>query len=280
MKKSSPEIKSISQIWKVGRLLIGKTQVELSKELGISQSNISKFESMTLEPSASDWYQFCQLAGVSAHKALELGYIDGCTKFKSKLYRSSAFKLPLKYRGDFSIKIREVIPFKECFIGEMGEANWELFLKDVKMLPEVFYVYDYQLSLRFIFDLADWFQKKTNTNIFELVGKYTAQLQNHGVFGRHYSKQKSSLDLLEDLIEKQPFYQRAFTTETEKNETGISVRLVPEAEIYGVFGEQKTRQYMLHKINMFQEIIKQNTHFEGEFDLGLNDFSFSMANAS
>lgn len=279
MRKLTPESKSISQIWKIGRLLIGKTQVELSKEMGISQSNISKFESMVLEPSASDWYSFCQLAGLSAHKTLELGYIDGCSKFKLKLYRSAAFKLPLKYRRDFSIKVRETIPFKECFLNDLGEASWEEFLKEVNVVPELFFVYDFQLSLRFIFDLAEWYQKKTNVSIYERVGKYSALLENHGVFGKKYLKQKSGQDLLSDLIVNQPYYQRVFTTETSETKNGLSVKLIIEPEIQSAFGEQKTRQYLVHKINAFQEIIKHNTHFKGGFDLTSNDLSFSLENA-
>jgi transcriptional regulator with XRE-family HTH domain len=276
MRKLTPESKSISQIWKVGRLLIGKTQVELSKEMGISQSNISKFESMVLEPSASDWYQFCQMAGISAHKSLELGYIDGCSKFKSKLYRTSAFKLPLKYRGDFAIKVRETIPFKECVISDLGEANWESFLKDIGIVPELFFVYDYQMSLRFIFDLADWYQKKMNVSIFEKVGKHFANLENHGVFGKSYSRQKTSNDLLHDLMENQPYYQRAFRPETNPSEKGFSVKLVVDPEIYDVFGEVKTRQYLLHKINVFQQMLNQNTDFKGDFKTIPNDFTFLL----
>lgn len=276
MRKLTPESKSISQIWKVGRLLIGKTQVELSKEMGISQSNISKFESMVLEPSASDWYQFCQMAGISAHKSLELGYIDGCSKFKSKLYRTSAFKLPLKYRGDFAIKVRETIPFKECVISDLGEASWESFLKDIGMVPELFFVYDYQMSLRFIFDLAEWYHKKMNVSIFEKVGKHFANLENHGVFGKSYSKQKTSNDLLHDLMENQPYYQRAFKPETNHSEKALSVKLVVDPEIHNVFGELKTRQYLLHKINVFQEMLKKNTDFKGDFKMIPNDFTFSL----
>lgn len=276
MRKLTPESKSISQIWKIGRLLIGKTQVELSKEMGISQSNISKFESMTLEPSASDWYSFCQLAGLSAHKTLELGYIDGCSKFKLKLYRTSAFKLPLKYRRDFSIKVRETIPFKECVISVLGEESWESFLEDIGIVPELFYVYDYQLSLRFIFDLADWYQKKTNTSIYDLVGKFAAQLGNHGVFGKRYAKQISGPDLLNDLLENQPFYQRVFTTKAVEQGQRLSVQLMLEPEIRHLFGEQKTTEYLLHKINSFQEIIKENTGFKGAFQIAGNDLSFSL----
>jgi len=276
MRKFTPETKSISQIWKIGRLLIGKTQVELSKAMGISQSNISKFESMALEPSASDWYAFCQLAGLSAHKTLELGYIDGCSKFKLKLYRSSAFKLPLKYRRDFSIKVRETIPFKECVINDLGEAGWEEFLNEIHVLPELFFVYDYQLSLRFIFDLADWYQKKTNESIYEKVGKYSAILSNHGIFGKRYSKQKTGQDLLGDLIDNQPFYQRVFTTETKQTDKSLSVKMVIEPEIQSIFGEQKTRDYLLHKISCFQQIVKSNTDFKGQFEAMSNSFEFSL----
>ncbi len=254
MKKTTPECKHISQLWKVGRLLIGKTQVELSKELGISQSSISKYES----------------------QALELGYIDGCTKFKVKLHRTSAFKLPLKYRGDFALKVREIIPFKECVVKDLGQTGWEKFLDEVNIVPELFFIYDFQLSLRFIFDLADWYQQKTNANLFEMVEKHFAHLENHGEFGKQYLKQKTANDLLSNVLDNQPYYQRAFTTETSQTAKGLSVKLVVEPEMNDVFGEVKTRQYLLHKINAFQAILNQNTSFKGDFEIAPRGFEFSL----
>ena len=279
MKKETIEAQRIAQIWKVGRLLIGETQIGLSRALGISQSNISKYESMTLEPSASDWYQFCQLAGLSAHKTLELGYIDGCTKFKSKLHMSSAFKLPMKYRGDFAIKVREVIPFKECVLNELGESSWHEFLSEINIIPEAFFVYDFQLSLRFIFDLADWYQDKKGSSLFEVAGKYSANLENHGLFTKQYLKQKVGSDLLTCLLENQPFYQRAFMAETKETKKSLSVKLVVEPEIYDAFGELKMRQYLIHKIDTFQKTLNQNTDFKRDFIILPNNFEFSLESA-
>jgi transcriptional regulator with XRE-family HTH domain len=276
MKKETIEAQRIAQIWKVGRLLIGETQIGLSKALGISQSNISKYESMTLEPSASDWYQFCQLAGLSAHKTLELGYIDGCTKFKSKLHISSSFKLPMKYRGDFAIKVREVIPFKECVLKDLGEDLWHEFLSEINIIPETFLVYDFQLSLRFIFDLADWYQNKKGLSLFDMAEKYAANLENHGVFKKQYSKQKVGSDLLTCLLENQPFYQRAFKSETTENKKSLSVKLVMEPEMYETFGEDKMRKYLTHKMKTFQKTLNQNTRFKGDFIINPNDSTFSL----
>ena len=96
---------------------------------------------------------------------------------------------------------------------------------------------------------------------------------------KKYLRQKSGQDLLSDLILNQPFYQRVFTTETSQTENSLSVKLVIEPEIQSIFGEQKTRQYLLHKINAFQEIIKQNTNFKGAFDLASDDLKFTLESA-
>ena len=273
MKQIIQERQKISQVWRAGRLLAGKTQIDLARALEISQSNVSKIESMLLEPSAVDWYKFCQLVGIDAHRSWELGFIDGCTKFKSKLHMTSLFKMPMKYRGDFALKVRDLIPFKECVINELNEKAWEDYLKEVKIEPEVFWIYDFQISFNFLLDLQVWSQKR-NLKIFDKVRKYSANLENHGVLKENYSRKKTSTALLQDLLANQAYYQRVFKIETSESASGLKVKLNIEPEVLDVFGEKELNPYLLQKIQSFQEMIKKNSDFTGKFDLADNGCEF------
>lgn len=256
MKDITQESKNLSQLWRVGRLLVGKTQVELCRELGISQSSISKYESMALEPSASEWYAFCQFVGIDAHKTLDLGYIDGCSKFKSKLYMTSLFKLPLRYRGDFSLKVRDLIPFKKAIELTLGEREWIRFLENIKVSPELFYVYDFQLSFQFYLDLVEAFKDQYG-KLKPFILEQLSLLGNHGVIKDIYLKQKSPAALLKELSDKQLYYQRIFKLEEGKAQSKTAVI---EPEIGNSFRENDLAEYIEIKLQGLVQVMKENSN--------------------
>lgn len=58
---------ALEDVARVLRLLRKKkrlTQKEVARELQISQGKVSKMENAILEPSATQWMEFCQLMGV------------------------------------------------------------------------------------------------------------------------------------------------------------------------------------------------------------------------
>lgn len=257
MRNLSTENERISQLWKVGRLLVGKTQSQLATDLGISQSSISKFESMTLEPSASDWYQFCQYVGIDAHKTLALGYIDGRKKFKHRLFADSLLKLPLKYRQDFLLKVRELIPFRECIKYELGLDAWREFLEACKIEDEIFFVYDFQLSMKVLNDLIAWSQSR-NFPLLSKVTPYTGNLKNYGLLQESYAKKKTPQDLLKAIMEDQPYYHQIFQTnvESDQESSHISAKMTKEAEQF--FENETLDIFMSYKIEAFKEMLKSN----------------------
>jgi pimeloyl-ACP methyl ester carboxylesterase/transcriptional regulator with XRE-family HTH domain len=269
------ELKRISRVWKAGRLLLGLSQKELSKALGISQSSISKYESMHLEPSASDWYNFCQFAGFDAHATLDLGYIDGKKKYKNRLHAESSFTLPMRYRVDFLLKIRELIPYKDCIVSELGEEAWLSFLKDAKVVPEMFYVYDFQLSLNFLNDLIKWCNKRS----FDLVKsskKYSAILENHGMLQTDYSKKQKKLSLIKSLFENQPYYHRVFTGKLVSEDDSSTFSVSPSGEALEHFSFDEFRNFLNHKLDSFQEILKNSTGHQYQFETKIEKDQISI----
>jgi pimeloyl-ACP methyl ester carboxylesterase/transcriptional regulator with XRE-family HTH domain len=276
--KQNSELKKISQVWKAGRLLLGLSQKELSKALDISQSGISKYESMHLEPSASDWYNFCQFAGFDAHATLDLGYIDGKKKYKNRLHAESSFTLPMRYRVDFLLKIREIIPYKECIISELGEEAWLSFLKESKVVPEMFYVYDFQLSLNFLNDLIKW-SNKQEFDLLKSSKKYSAILENHGILQNDYAKKQKKLTLIKCLFENQPYYHRVFTGKLVSEDEVSTFEIIPSDEALEHFSFDEFRIFLDNKLDSFQEILKTSTghQFQFETEIEKNQMSIKVA---
>jgi transcriptional regulator with XRE-family HTH domain len=276
MEKVSAAEKKIAKIWKTGRLLSGKTQVELARALDIPQSSISKYETLQLEPSATDWYNFCQYVGIDAHKTLELGYIDGRKRFKPALYRESSFRLPLKYRRDFLIKIRELIPFKECLCEGMGESYWQRFLQEKKLDDEMFYVYDFQVSIALLFDLVDW-ARGLGHDILGQVKSFTGRMDFHGTLQYEYAKRKSAQELLKSLLEHQHYYQRVFKGELTLASNGLNIHVSFLDEAQAFMQDFPIDHFMLYKIHSFHKSLRENTpdndfaqlHFVGDYQYSL-----------
>ncbi|HXH31380.1 MAG TPA: helix-turn-helix transcriptional regulator [Bacteriovoracaceae bacterium] len=256
----------ISELWKAGRLLGGKTQVELSRALHISQSSISKYETLGLEPSATDWYNFCQFVGIDAHKTLQLGYIDGKKKFKHRLFGDSNFRLPLRYKRDFSLKIRELIPFKECLVAELGLATWLEFLTESEVDKEMFLVYDYQVSLDLLNDLISWCDER-DFSILERVQKYSGMFSSHGILHEEYARKKKPSELLMAMLEDQVYYHRVFRTEVTSDEKslGASLQVTPEAQDF--FDDSELSQFLHYKIMSFQQALRVNLNYTQDFEI-------------
>jgi len=272
------QLQKIAQVWRAGRLLSGKTQKELSKILGLSQSSISKYESMLLEPSASDWYRFCEFAGLDAHRTLELGYIDGKKKFKHRLHSDSLFSLPMRYRGDFFLKVRELIPFKNFLIEELGDEYWLDFLKGHGISSDIFLIYDFQISFNFLIDLVKDSQKQ-GVILMDGALKHVGQGDSHGLLNFEYLKKRNGGDLLKSLMESQPYYQNVFELHPDINENNIGCGLHPTNEAMEKFKMEDLFLYMNFKVRSFQEILKMRDFGKEEFliDQKNNSIYFKIA---
>jgi hypothetical protein len=209
---------------------------------------------MQLEPSASDWYNFCQFAGVDAHKTLQLGYIDGKKKFKHPLYPESSFSLPMRYRGDFSLKIRELVCFRDAVLAELGEDFWLSFLKKVGVTQEMFSVYDFQLSLNFLHDLVRACDG-VGISLWDLAVHHSLNDDAHGVLGHEYLKRRRAQDLLEGLVLNQPYYQRALDVELE-SWSAITCTIKPSLVALETFQESDLAPFISYKVSGLTELLR------------------------
>jgi transcriptional regulator with XRE-family HTH domain len=65
MELKVPTQKSIGLLIREVRKSVGMTQVDLAKEMQISQGTLSKLENGLLVPSVIEWYRLCNCTGLS-----------------------------------------------------------------------------------------------------------------------------------------------------------------------------------------------------------------------
>lgn len=253
----------LSHVWRAGRMLAGLTQKELSTKLQIPQSSISKYETMKLEPSASDWFRFCQLVGIDAHKTLNLGYIDSQNRFRSRLYSESLFRLPLRYRMDSSLKIRELIPFRNALLETGGTAQWKKFLDAHDLSDEMFYVYDFQVSLRLFLDIVRWSDAQ-GLGVLSRAIQLSSNFTQHGLTGKILSDRAEPLDLMRKLVDLQGLYQNALRAGLTLETDNATISLEVQPSVESAFPSVSLDQYLHYKAQSLQEILRVNTpSFQG-----------------
>lgn len=247
------ELKKISKLWKAARLLAGFTQVKLSRELGIPQSSVSKYESGFLEPSALDWYRFCELVGIDAHRSLNLGFIDGRQKFKTGIYQTNLFAVPMRYRLAQELKVRELLPFRLAAIDFLGAQSWEEFLASIKIPDELFLVLDYQVSINLLLDLLAW-SGPHRTKLIVHAQKTQLRLHEVGLLGREYVKKRSITDFIDAFCGASPYYQRAIEIEGGGDATTVNFRV--QDWVLDTFAQEHLDPYLEYKAHSFAQILQ------------------------
>jgi transcriptional regulator with XRE-family HTH domain len=249
------EREKIARLWKAGRLLAGLTQQKISQQLSIPQSSVSKFESGVLEPSAIDWFRFCELVGIDAHRSLHLGVIDGRQKFRDSMYLQNLFRFPLRYRLEQALKIRELVAFKEAAIELLGQESWKNFLRESEIDENIFYVMDFQVSLNFLLDLFIWSNGREE-ELMDLACMASTKLRQHGLVGTDLLKKRHLNDFLEALKASQDFYQRALHFDLTIFSDRTQLILRSDEYLKNTFNPRTLELYLSYKTLSVTEIIR------------------------
>lgn len=245
---------NLGRLWRSARLLAGYTQMQLSRELDIPQSSVSKFENQSLEPSALDWYRFCELVGIDAHRSLSQGYIDGRQKFKERMHVNHLFKVPLRYRQDHSIKIRELLPLRAAAISTFGVDWWNDFLNTTDLDDDLFLILDFQVSLTLFFDIMAWTQGK-DQQLLEAANQAARDMRNHGLIGPELERKYNARELVKHYVANQGHYQRAIEMSYKETAAGAKVEFTPSDWISDFFDPISLDQYRTYKAETLNALV-------------------------
>jgi transcriptional regulator with XRE-family HTH domain len=190
-----------SRVLRAGRKLKNLSQVDMAKELGVSQGQISKIEKAQMVPSAPAWFRICEILELPVHSGA-VGYID-TQKVAVVLEKISAqpFKIPEKYSYLTGSMSRTAQPMLQYFTSCFGADKTNAFLKQLKIDPDFFTVLDQSLNINFNLDLARMLINKgkiTPDNVSAL-RRHIGKSMIHGALAGKFEQSKDAVSLLRTL---------------------------------------------------------------------------------
>lgn len=257
MQSETELLRNSSRVLRAARKSLGLKQTQVCDRLGISQSALSKLENEVLIPSAPLWLAFCESFNVPI-LCLKTGYIDRelHSFLRSGTYEEG-FKLPKKYSHDKGSKVRALRPVIDFFISELGEKEFNNFLKEQKIDPDFFTIFDNQINLNFFIVLIETLiQKgKLNSNNISKLAKYATYSKNHGNLWNKLSSTSDPILFAEESIRNSKLYECNFKYVVEDRKlNSIDISITPEEhlssftylnhEILGDFFSQYKKEYL------------------------------------
>jgi len=248
------QVLKIARIFRCARKHLGLTQVDICQELGVSQSTLSKIEAAKLMPSASQWIDFCSLAGISPSTALKTGYIDHGLPAKLSRAGESNFRIPKKYREFRGSKARAVLPFLIFFEQNYGEEKLQDFLKSKKMDGDFFFNLDAQINIQFTKDIIEQIlkDKKIKINNLHKITQLSGEKRVHGKMHSLYDKNQNEKKLISTFIQNLKKYDCNFNYKlVDQSESQSYVSVLP-AEHMEQFNYAKDQDFKTF-INKYRE---------------------------
>jgi transcriptional regulator with XRE-family HTH domain len=228
MKKAEPDqiiIMRIGKLLQASRKHLGLNQTAVAPQLGLDQSALSRVESGKQMLTASQWFTFCNLAGISPD-ALTYGVIE--------LDRpESAIRLPARYSFEKRSKIRSLLPMLDFAQSTLGERGFNSFLEDKGIDSDYFLNLNAEINFNFTLDLAEALVKKTGmiSKDAESVSRTAGEIGSHGSLHHYYDFIYSNqLNLINGFVENAPRYGNNFkyeVLENSKNQLDIAVTPLP-----------------------------------------------------
>lgn len=228
MKKAEPDrmlIQRIGQILQATRKHLGLNQTAVAPQLGLDQSALSRVESGKQMLTATQWFTFCNLAGISP---------DSLTYGTIELDRpESAIRLPTRYAFEKRSKVRSLLPMLDFARATLGERGFNSFLEDRKIDPEFFVNLNAEINFNFTLDLAEALVKKTgmSSKDAESITRTAAEANAHGSLHHYYDCiHANPINLIAGFVEQAGRYGNNFhlqVLDTGKNHIDVAVTPLP-----------------------------------------------------
>lgn len=271
MSQNQTLIDNTARIFRIGRKVLGKTQVEIAESLSVSQGTISKYEAGILQPSALDWFNFCTYTNIDSYRSLKDGYIDNCSRIQDVFYQKMGFTLPKRYKQRQVLKVREALPIIMHAKEELGQEGWLEFLKTVKMDDDYFHVYDATLSLNFVQDLLSSEALKSKPRKFlEKAARLSSDLSSHGNLKSSYLLENDSQGLVRSYMNKTGMYEDVFTYQQIQQNGSLRLELQPKISGENLADQKFLDLYMEYKLESLKHLVTENCRGVGMVNL-IND---------
>lgn len=145
-----------AQIIRSLRKTLAINQVELSKQLGISQGAVSKVENGLLELHALEWITFCDAYSIDPNN-LTCGFVTFLPKLKikkvKKLYQVGSYKVPERFLDGDQMTLASLFPILKNLLSK-SEQDFAQFLVEFKesfqMDSDYLFVLDHPINQHFL----------------------------------------------------------------------------------------------------------------------------------
>ena len=198
-------------------------QREVALRLGITQGNLSKMENGILVPSAPQWFEFCEMTGISPI-SLTQGYLERNSPAQLRSGGSEGgFSLPSDYSRERGSKVRAMIPFLAYFEKTFGEDKLESYLESLRLDPDFFVNFDNQISMNFCLDISRYLIGKgfLRTRDIPKIVKPIQSVEMHGSIHQSYNEEGEKtkpLNRLRILLMNSASYECNFQYQIEEDQ--------------------------------------------------------------
>ena len=247
MKKAEPDrilIQRIGQLLQATRKHLGLNQTAVAPQLGLDQSALSRVESGKQMLTATQWFTFCSLAGISPD-CLSYGLIE--------LDRpESAIRLPARYAFEKRSKVRSLLPMLDFARATLGERGFNSFLEDRKIDPEFFINLNAEINFNFTLDLAEALIKKTgmSSKDAESITRTAADATSHGSLHYYYDCIfTNQINLIAGFIENMNRYSNNFqyqVVDSGKSHIDVAVTPLPHMKEFNYRDNPMLGDFLCH----------------------------------
>jgi transcriptional regulator with XRE-family HTH domain len=210
------------------------TQEDLARDLGISQSALSRMEHGSLIPSAHHWMAFCQITGI-ATDSIMTGIVDILKPVRlSSPDRVGSFKLPRVYRKDAGSTSRSMLPFVHFMVETMGKDKAKEWMKSRKLDLDYFYNLNHPINLNFCLDISQSLVEsgELKPGHLDAITGLVAGEKTHGLLHHQYDACPDASTRLQTLIHHAAYYECNFDYKIEAFTPGyIDMSIKPKEHL-------------------------------------------------